>query len=427
MSLTTLPDELILAISNRIHPDTIEAYGRTCRRLRSIATPLIREHRQLLAKYTKASLDNAKAAELLYAIAARPWIGLYPRTLELTANRDKRSLEKPRTPRQRTARAELDKKRALVDDEDLREMVLGRGLIAPNEVGQWEHGLEIVDEDYTFALLIAVLPNLARLDLHCDCNKLEQVKEMVRRIKRQDFNQRALKSLRTIRVSEQSTPDNCDLEIFPMFAAIPGITHVYGRNLVGMYRECYRDGWMSYPGASSTITHITLETCGMSVEGLEVLMRSLKNLQSFRYIAHRAGWGLHAVADLFKEARSTLQTLEISTGSGKSRYVGSLRQFVALKNLTLDTDMIMRMGNMVRAVDILPASIERITLCGNNLTGPQEERFLADLYRPAFTYPCLKNIGVEDSYGRRSIGQDRLKFQKEFHKQVSNSWMLRYR
>ena len=156
-------------------------------------------------------------------------------------------------------------------------------------------------------------------------------------------------------------------------------------------------------------------------------MKSLKHLQSFKYVAHRSRWGLHAVAELLQGARQSLHTLEISTGSGSAQYVGTLRPFMALKHLTLDSDMVMRNGQMQRAVDILPASIERVTLCGNNLTGPQEQSFLADLYRPAYTYPCLKSIGVEDSFGRRNIGSDRLEFQKEFRRQSSSSWMLRYR
>ncbi len=214
--------------------------------------------------------------------------------------------------------------------------------------------------------------------------------------------------------------------MFPLAATLPGLEQIHGRSLVGMYRDCYRDGWMTYPGASSTITHISLETCGMSVEGLETLMKSLRNLQVFKYIAHHSSWGLHGLANMLQNARETLHTLEISAGSGRGRYVGTLRPFRALKNLTLDTDMVIKMGKMQRAVDILPASIERVTLCGNNLTEPFEQDFLAELYRPAHMYPRLKSIGVDDSFGRREIGKDRLKFQREFQRQTASTWMRRY-
>ena len=163
----------------------------------------------------------------------------------------------------------------------------------------------------------------------------------------------------------------------------------------------------------------------MSVEGLETLMKSLHNLHTFRYIHHRAGWGLHAISSLLKNARSTLHTLELSTGSGSSRYIGPLREFTALKHLTIDTDMLIKNGKMQRFVDLMPASIETCTIAGNNLTKPMRDMFLDDLFRPSFHYPHLKSIFAEDSWGRHNIGQDRLKFQKEFHKQTT--WMARYR
>ena len=373
-------------------------------------------------------MNNATAAYTLYAICARPWIRLYPESLEVTANRSRRTLEKPKTLRQMATAQAVMLQRQTVEEESMRELIQGTGLIGPDEIDAWIQELDKGDEDYLFALLIALLPNLRRLRIHLDREKLEQVKEMLRRIRKQTGGgSRALSGLKTIDVLEKGGSGSCDLEMFPLAAALPGVEKMHGRNLVGMYRECYRDGWMSYPGASPSITHISLETCGMSVEGLEMLMKSLKKLESFKYVAHRANWGLHALADLLKEARSSLRTLEISTGSGSCRYVGSLRPFTVLKHVTVDSDMFMKNGKMQRAVDILPASIERVTLCGNNLTEPHERDFLADLYRPAFTYPYLKNIGVEDSYGRRQIGSDRLKFQKEFHVQTSSSWMLRYR
>ena len=192
-----------------------------------------------------------------------------------------------------------------------------------------------------------------------------------------------------------------------------------------MYRECYRDGWLSYPGASASITQISLEACGMSVEGLETLMKSLHKLRHFRYVFHRGGWGLHAVSSLLKNARSSLETLELSTGSGSSRYVGPIREFTALKHVTLDADMLLNKGKVQRFVDLMPASLETCTIAGNNMTKQMQDMFLADLFRPSFYFPNLKSIFAEDSWGRRNIGQDRLKFQKEFHKQTN--WMVRYK
>lgn len=432
MSFNALPTEIIHQISQRVQPADLENYGRTSHRVREIAAPFVLEHRQLRAQYTKVSVNHVAAANMLYDMCARPWIALYPQSVELRGHRSWRNFEGPRN-RERTALVEeVFSKRSLVEEADLRDILRRTRLIPAHEVDRWLEQINKGDEDYLFALMLACLPNIRRLTIRLDHTKLEQVKEMIRSIKRQPpdaLGDRALSKLKAVYVLEKDTSENgvCDLEMFPLLASLPGIQSMHGRNLVGMYRDCYRDGWLDYPGASPTIEHIFLETCGMSVEGLEKLCNSIKALRSFKYIAHRAGWGLHRISDLLKNARGTLEELVLSTGSGQGRFIGTLRGFTALKHVKVDTDMLFQRGKMSRAVDILPASIETATIAGNSLTRPHEEQFLSDLYRPSFSYPNLRRLQVEDSWGHKDIGKDRLKFQREFHKQTSPSWMLRYR
>lgn len=436
MSFNALPNELIYQISQRVQPADLENYGRTSHRVKEIAAPFVQEHRLLKLEYTKISVNHVAAAKILYEMCARPWIALYPESVELQGHRTWRNFEgSSRGPRNRERTelmAEIIQKRSLVEEADLRDILHRTRLVPAQELDEWLEQINMGDEDYLFALMLACLPNIQRLTIQLDHTKLEQVKEMVRSIKRQPPNvhgDRALSKLKAVYVLEKDTSNNgvCDLEMFPLLASLPGIISMHGRNLVGMYRDCYRDGWLDYPGASPTIEHIYLETCGMSVEGLEKLCNSIKALRSFKYVAHRAGWGLHRITDLLKNARGTLEELVLSTGSGPSRFIGTLRGFTALKHVKVDTDMLFQRGKMSRAVDILPASIETAQIAGNTLTRPHEEQFLSDLYRPSFSYPNLRRLQVDDSWGYRDIGKDRLKFQKEFHKQTSPSWMLRYR
>lgn len=427
MSFNTLPNELIYQISQRVQPADLENYGCTSHRVRNIAAPFVHEHRQLKAEYTRVSLSHAAAAELVYDMCARPWIALYPQSLEIKSNRNWRTLENPRN-RDRAQVERITMKRSLIDEADIRVMLLRTGLIPIHEMGRWLDEISRGDEDYLFALLLACLPNVQRLIVRLDHIKLEQMKEMVRLIRKQPslpHRAKALSKLTDARVLEKEGSTSCDLELFPLIASLPGLTVLHGRNLLGNYRHCYRDGWLTYPGASSTITHICLETCGMSVEGLEMLCGSIKALRSFKYIAHRSGWGLHCISNTLKVAHSTLEELVLSTGAGESRYIGPLRVFTALKHLTVDSTMLVQRAKMQRAVEIFPASIETATLAGNSLTKPQEQQFLGDLYRPSFHYPNLRALYVDDSWGKRNIGKDHLKLQKEFHKQTS--YMLRYK
>ncbi|MCJ1275845.1 hypothetical protein MMC21_003649 [Puttea exsequens] len=432
MSFDALPNELIYHISQRVQPPDLESYVSSNHRIREIAHPIVEEHRQLKAKYTKINLTHIAAAELLYEICYRPWIALYPQSVQFQSNKAWRTFENPRN---RRDRAELERvmiKSNLVDDEDVRDMIGKSGLVPRHEMGPWLNELGRGDEDCLFASLLACLPNIERLVIRSDDPDMERVKTIVRSVKAQPSNSgcpRALSKLSDARVLGREGSSSCDLEIFPLLASIPTIKILHGRNLVGAFRECYRDGWLSYPGASPEITHIYLETCGMSVEGLDVLCSSIKALRSFKYVAHRPKWGLHGINDVLKNARHSLEELVLSTSSGEGRFIGTLRKFTALKTITVDSSMFVSRATrqMQRAVDVLPASIETATLAGNGLTPAQEERFLSDLYRPSFHYPNLKALYVDDSWGKRNIGKDRLKFQKEFHKQTSSSWMLRYR
>ena len=434
MSLLALPNEIIHQISERIHPHDIESYGRINRRFRILAAPFVQEHRSNQKIYRKTSLDHVLATKLIYEMAARPWLRFYPRYLELRANKHWKTLES--VPRATDKAEHVDAIRVLqsrVEEKDIRSLLRMTRLIPEHEIEKWLEAIERGEEDYVLALMLACLPNVKRLIIRLDHDRLEQVKDMVRAIRRQsqspsksENHHVALSKLIDGRILEREGSDG-DLELFPLIASLPGVQVLHGRNLVGMYRECYRDGWMTYPGASPTITHIYLETCGMSVEGLEKLCDSIKGLRSFKYVAHRSGWGLQRISDLLKKAHTTLEELVLSTGAGDSRCVGSLKKFTALKHLTIDTDMLMKKGKIIGAVELLPGSIETAVLAGNSLSPKLEEEFLHDLFKPSFFYPKLKKLSVENSWGLREIGKDRLSFQQEHHRQLSSSWMQRYR
>ena len=426
MSFAALPNELIYQISQRVQPADLESYGRTSHRIRDIAAPFVQEHRQLKADYKKLSLNHVAAAKLLYDICARPWIALYPRFLEVKSNRDWRTLENPRK-KDRIHVEQVTLKKSLISEEDVEDLLQRTGLIPVHEIGYWLDGIDKGDEDYLFALMIACLPNVERLIIRLDHLRLERTKHTIRLIRTQSSlpdSPKALSKLTDARVLDKDGSLTSDLELFLLLASLPGLQVLHGRNLVGRFRDCYREGWPQYPGASSTITHIVLETCGMSAEGLEILCGNVRDLRSFKYIAHRPGWGLQSICDVLKGAHDTLEELVLSTGSGESRYIGSLRLFKALKHASIDSGMLLHRNKMRRAVETFPGSIESATLTGNSLTKVREQQFLGDLYRPSFNYPKLRALYVEDSWGKRNIGKDYLTLQKEHHQQTI--YMLRY-
>ena len=231
MSLTALPGELLLQVAetiSRTAPNDIEDFGSACRRLRGVAAPLIKEHRKLLKEYTKLSLNNAGAAKVLFEICKRPWVALYPDALEVSANRNWRSLERPKTKRQVAVVEDVTAKRSIITDDELEDTISRTGLIPKEETFVWVNAVNNGDEDFLFALLLACLPNLQRFVIRLDSNKMEQVKDMVRAIKRRWPQRQALPQLRTVHVLEREGASTCDLEMFPLFAAIPGVQKMHG-------------------------------------------------------------------------------------------------------------------------------------------------------------------------------------------------------
>ena len=236
MPSTALPSELLLQIAeivSRLTPNDIETLGRTSHRLREIAAPLITEHRKLVKEYTKLRLDNAGAAKTLFEICNRPWVALYPQHLEVSANKNRRSFERSRNSTQRAVAGDMVTKGSMVTDDVLEDLLLGTGLIPAQETYDWMVAIRRCDEDYLFALLLACLPNLQRFVIRLDLNKMEQVKEMVRAIKANWPRRQTLPKLRTIHVLDRGGSSTSNLELFPLFAAIPGIEKMHGsvRNL----------------------------------------------------------------------------------------------------------------------------------------------------------------------------------------------------
>ena len=231
MCLAALPSELlsqIVKIISRITPKDIESIGRTSRRLREIAAPYIKEHRALLKAYTKLSLNNTGAAKTLFEICKRPWVALYPQSLEVSADRNWTTLERPRNVRQRAVVEDVTMKRSMITDDELGFLVQGTELVPHQDMYEWIKAINRADEDYVFAILLACLPNLQRFIIRLDLNKMERMKQVLRSIQALWSQRQALPNLRTVHVLEKEGSSTCDLEMFPLFAAIPGVQKIHG-------------------------------------------------------------------------------------------------------------------------------------------------------------------------------------------------------
>lgn len=231
MSLTALPSELLFQVAElicRTAPKNVLDFALTSRRLRAVAGPLTEECRKLTQDYKEKDVNNFGAAEVLFEICKRPWVALHLKKLRLAAARSWRTLERPKNKKQLAVVQAFNLRRSDISDDDLEHLVLQSGLVPTQDAVVWKNAINVGDEDYLFALLLASLPNLEHLVIRLDSNKMEQVKEMVRAIKRKWPERKTLPNIKSVKVLEREGASSCDLEIFPLFAAIPGVEIIQG-------------------------------------------------------------------------------------------------------------------------------------------------------------------------------------------------------
>ena len=244
MALPALPSELLLQIGRIISqavPTDIERFGASSRRLREALWPLIHEHRQCLKRFTVIEASNATAAHVFFDICQRPWVASYPRSLELCANRHLPTLERPKLKKQIGMIDQFRAQRDNIKDDELAAAIHGTTLVDESEMPLWVDAVKKGREDYLFALLVACLPNLERLTVRLDMEKLERFKDMIRRIKERGPKQQHLTKLSFVHVRERDGARTCDLEIFPLLVALPGVQKAYASVCLNSFCNVHGD------------------------------------------------------------------------------------------------------------------------------------------------------------------------------------------
>lgn len=88
MSLFTCPNEVLEQIIRQVSSDDIESFSATCRLLRTLAAPCLKEHFRLKSQYgyniNYSSKRLLHPVDILSAIIENPRIACYVKALSLT-------------------------------------------------------------------------------------------------------------------------------------------------------------------------------------------------------------------------------------------------------------------------------------------------------------------------------------------------------
>ncbi|MCJ1437255.1 hypothetical protein MMC27_006641 [Xylographa pallens] len=136
---------------------------------------------------------------------------------------------------------------------------------------------------------------------------------------------------------------------------------------------------------ASTVTHLNLNLCKLSIGTLAIFLGRFSSLRSFKCCFGARDWGNNCTQNLssvrlalLEAASSTLEILTIDSHdsqlNGRFGYIGSLCGFKVLKELSLDVDLLAYDGKFQPSEDMLPSSVEVLRV-GLNSTSQQFNNF----------------------------------------------------
>ena len=127
-------------------------------------------------------------------------------------------------------------------------------------------------------------------------------------------------------------------------------------------------GWKEPPLGNfrSHVEFLDINYGNAPIECFSPLLAGFENLRVFSYdVAYESPWDPHAIREaLLEHNKDTLETLYISCKDGGQPdiFVGSFQDFPKLRFLVLDYSLFIDIGEPQRLVDMLPISIEDLTL-----------------------------------------------------------------
>ena len=323
-----LPNELVVEIwGHVVEPEGVESFALVSKRIFGLAAPFITEHARLKQQYSTLCYPGGetgrRAAVLLETMLLNPRVALYVN--ELLIRGCAGCWAEQRTPH--------DSSWLSRDTVGLfKDAVTRSCLFAPSEVERWGASMESGDEDPILALILMQLTRLKKFELSL-----------------WDYES-----------------DRCLLEAFGRItqsseAAIPS-------GLPTVASKIDRSDRVGFPESSpfAHVSDVTLNFCDWELEDLSQLLRSTRALESFSYYDSGTSYvEMSQVCDeLLKYSQHSLQKLCLTSSAIEQGPIRDLSRFKLLAEIKIDFLLLLGSteGKCPRLTDILPMSIERVTL-----------------------------------------------------------------
>ncbi|KAL8743612.1 MAG: hypothetical protein Q9190_004054 [Brigantiaea leucoxantha] len=451
-SLLTLPNELLIQIieSGDLYFDPLLHLSLSCKHLCILAAPALKRHAEIKRKYSfigVGDLHGSGSGTLSYRKkATHPTLAL--RDVFLT---EAAAFSTTHLAIGNAHGHHADDWSDLFDDDTLEEVdtaAIQMHSLAWKRFQQSryrnESGSAALDDFLrdrgkiaTYALLVACLPNIRRLDL-LDCGNLATsarkysslLKAAARRPIQLGMPVPSNSLLAEVNIQDTNPDSATGLDFLCPFASIPSVRKISGLRIADFpYLMTPNPPQMAY----SSVEDLELWQSTVYPANLIPLLSHMKNLRRFTYHCQTISQMASAITLLRatvqyipEQVARTLEYLRLekcamsSTSPAPSSsedlsFLKAFARFQKLHDLRIDSAMLecqdLATSNW-RFVDFLPASIKHLELLnGGNLTSEEIGRWLTDLPKQrSQAVPLLKSIafnGVQTSFSETIIRECR--------------------
>lgn len=407
-----LPEETVLGIWPYIHPNAIENFALTCRKVYNLGAKAITEHNRLRRIYrvlvnepgkdTEEELIKAPRSELLINplvdIMREPRIAYYVKEVKMQYCSDCWGSIFVDAQRKRETYRHL---------HILSRLLEGCKYIQQSEVTQWWDQIKIGNEDPMLGLLLYLLPNVRTIRFDPYMMESALCLELIRRMA-QDQECLALSRLNevTIEAPELGGPE--DLSALATFALLPAVFKIIGQYIAddGSFdREIRRDHTRpDFRPKASNVKTLELRDANLPSNTFNLLLGMFKSLNSFTYTPCSTDWHAEAIHDfnsfvirraVASYAKDSLKTLTLLACDRKKEYMGTIHDFKSLVSLTTDWRLLLPPGQIdsCTLAAVLPPSIEEVTLLvDDNFNARRGKRLIRHL--PVCTRYGHPGLGV---------------------------------
>ena len=457
LRLPDLPNEILRQILTYLTPDDVDNFSRARELFHTIATGLLPQHGQLKSSYTEVSCGETNGKtfhplSLLRDICENSEIVWYVKTMHIEDCTDDVEYVKGEAWDEAWHIAVKHK-------HGITKLVQECPYIDVEKRERWVNRILSCHQKAAVALLACILPCLEGIsitnsyentELCCLVRKIDQAS------RRSPGGSHALGKLEWVREESDTSGVFVDMESFKPFSALPSIRRYTGQYLVQTASFAPSD-------QKSTITTLDLSLSMINTEALRSVFSRIANLKILKYeyywawqdVFSEGGWcnwrrdwqpgqividllhfASHSLVelDLTRSGSSELQLVEKAREWMQERrtkkndpvdldndfrlsgpvnlFMGSLRGFEVLKYIRVqnealveeDTEGFTYRRKVHRLVDLLPASVVRVSLALPRLCPSESWRLIEGLTKlKAKRVPNLEKVIIETSKGYKKM------------------------